>query len=660
MVNEHPYTMTMSLNVLNHLGIYLYSNVPAVLAEAIANAWDADARTVTVVVDVAADRIVVTDDGRGMTTDDINQRYLHVGFDRRTADGTSFTPELHRPIMGRKGIGKLSLFSIANTVEVHSLRNGQRNAFHMTVNAIRQAISDEGSGDYHPSPIDSAHIEISRGTRLILTDLKKRLHRAAPALRRRLARRFSIIGDKHDFAVELNGTSISVEDRDYFHKVQYLWWYGTESKHYKHYCSSLDADECRPNQVTPDYTVRGWIGTVDKSTMLKDDNDTLNRIVVMARDKLAQEDILDEFSEGGIYASYVFGEMHADFLDLDGEDDISTTSRQRIIEDDPRYQALRTFVLGELKHIEAVWSDKRKQAGVRKAIQVPAISDWFKTLGPDPRRKAESLFGKINQLTLDSEDDRRRLFQHAVLAFESLRYKESLDSLDSLSPHDLGALSEVFVRLDDIEATLYHQIVSGRVAVIKSLHEKVDENAKEKVLRDHLFEHLWLLDPAWERSTDAEYMERTVANEFRGINARLSKDEQAGRVDIKYKRTTGAHVIVELKRADVVVRSTQLIEQVGKYRNALLKLLEAAGRSHEPVDVVSVVGQPLRDWAESNGRAESARMLEAKSIRVVLYQELLNNAHAAYQSFIEAQHDVGRIQRLIEALESEDLFAAAQ
>ena len=35
--------MTISRNVLNHLGLNLYSNTPAVLAEVIANAWDADA-----------------------------------------------------------------------------------------------------------------------------------------------------------------------------------------------------------------------------------------------------------------------------------------------------------------------------------------------------------------------------------------------------------------------------------------------------------------------------------------------------------------------------------------------------------------------------------------------------------------------------------------
>ena len=46
MNSSSKYQMTINLNVLNHLGINLYSNVPAVLSEVVANAWDADATNV--------------------------------------------------------------------------------------------------------------------------------------------------------------------------------------------------------------------------------------------------------------------------------------------------------------------------------------------------------------------------------------------------------------------------------------------------------------------------------------------------------------------------------------------------------------------------------------------------------------------------------------
>ena len=45
---NHKFTMSLSLNVLNHLGINLYSNIPAVLSEIVANSWDADATEVKI------------------------------------------------------------------------------------------------------------------------------------------------------------------------------------------------------------------------------------------------------------------------------------------------------------------------------------------------------------------------------------------------------------------------------------------------------------------------------------------------------------------------------------------------------------------------------------------------------------------------------------
>jgi hypothetical protein len=79
----HPYTMRLSLSVLDHLGRNLYSNIPAVLSEVVANAWDADADRVEIVIDADSRTISVTDDGIGMTPMDLNDRFLYVGFERR-------------------------------------------------------------------------------------------------------------------------------------------------------------------------------------------------------------------------------------------------------------------------------------------------------------------------------------------------------------------------------------------------------------------------------------------------------------------------------------------------------------------------------------------------------------------------------------------------
>ena len=62
--------MTINLNILDHLGVGLYSNIPAVLSEAVANAWDADAEHVKISVDLNKKEISIEDDGHGMSIAD--------------------------------------------------------------------------------------------------------------------------------------------------------------------------------------------------------------------------------------------------------------------------------------------------------------------------------------------------------------------------------------------------------------------------------------------------------------------------------------------------------------------------------------------------------------------------------------------------------------
>ncbi|MFC1590273.1 hypothetical protein ACFL42_02125 [Candidatus Omnitrophota bacterium] len=425
----------------------------------------------------------------------------------------------------------------------------------------------------------------------------------------------------------------------------------TEKK-YIDYCAEkkLEHSEQRKNKVNG-YTVGGWIGSVGKSGDLKDGDDNLNKIVVMVRGKLAQEDILEDFAEGGLYTKYLIGEIHADFLDLDNKEDIATTNRQEIKRDDPRYEALRRWVGEELKHIQKCWTDLRNKGGTKVALQIPAVKEWFDKLKQPTKKKAEALFGKINQIALGSDAERRTLLKHGILAFESLMYKENLDALDKISPSNFKQLAEIFANLDDIEATMYHQIVKERIAVIKALHDKVQSNALEKIVQKHLYDHLWLLDPAWDRATETPLMEQQVKTAFAKINAKLKTSEKNARFDIKYKSSSGKHIIIELKRADRVVKTTELMEQVDKYRDALTKILESTNKSNEPIEIVCIVGKDLSDWSNPTKKEESIRSLAVKHIRVVLYQQLIEDAYRGYEAYLSKDKEAGKIFKLIGDIE---------
>src|SRR6266852_7442775 len=130
MTAKRRLTMRISLNALEHLGMNLYSNLPAVLSEIVANSWDADAKNVNVTLDKGTETITIDDDGIGMSRDDVIDHFLTVGYKRRTTIG-ALTPIKKRRPMGRKGIGKLSSFSIAGVIDVYTIKNGERTAFRM-------------------------------------------------------------------------------------------------------------------------------------------------------------------------------------------------------------------------------------------------------------------------------------------------------------------------------------------------------------------------------------------------------------------------------------------------------------------------------------------------------------------------------------------------
>ena len=117
--DESRYVLSISMNVIENLGINLYSNVPSVLSEIVANAWDADATEVDVNWDRENDLIVMQDNGIGMTVDQVNDRFLTVGYRRRNQQ-PGLTPRGRKP-MGRKGIGKLSLFAISDHIVVETI-----------------------------------------------------------------------------------------------------------------------------------------------------------------------------------------------------------------------------------------------------------------------------------------------------------------------------------------------------------------------------------------------------------------------------------------------------------------------------------------------------------------------------------------------------------
>jgi hypothetical protein len=643
------FSMEISLNVLEHLGINLYSNVPAVLSEAVANAWDADAEEVRVSFD--GETITIQDDGEGMNLHDINARFLRVGYRRRDLR-PPLTEKFGRRPMGRKGIGKLSLFSIADTVEVHTTKDGETNAFIMKLSGMRTAI-DNNSGSYKPKPIEPEPINGGHGTRITLRDLRKRQTIRTPlALRRRLARRFSIIGPKNNFVVYVNEKLVEPSDRGYYNKIQCLWTYGNQDEVID-LCKSELHENRTDNVKNEDLSISGWLGTVKQSSDLKDEEgDNLNRIAIFMRGKLAQEDLLDDFTERGVYATYLIGEIHVDGLDDDDKPDAATSSRQKLVEGDERYIKLREIIQKELKYIQNRWSAFRTETGAKKAVEIPAIKEWMDALPKDTKPKAQKWIGQLNKVQIDDEKEQKRLYKHAVLAFEFYRYNENVDKLEEVKDEAYEEVVKLFSELDAIENTLYSQIIKQRIAVIRALQEKVDQDLKERAIQEHIFDHLWLIDPAWERADAPAIMEKRVDKLFKEVDVKLPDEIKDGRVDIKYRKTAGTHVIIELKKPGKTISVFQLGEQIEKYRAGMELILDnLPERDKGPVEFICLLGKYPTQWKNPKGQQIVTQVLDPLGARIVLYDTLLSDAYAAYNAYLDKQVHIDKLSKIIGELE---------
>jgi DNA gyrase/topoisomerase IV subunit B len=79
--SKDDFRFQFSLEVLNHLGRGLYRSFATVVAEAVSNAWDAEAREVNITI--SANSLTVEDNGKGMDANDFQGKFLNVGFSRR-------------------------------------------------------------------------------------------------------------------------------------------------------------------------------------------------------------------------------------------------------------------------------------------------------------------------------------------------------------------------------------------------------------------------------------------------------------------------------------------------------------------------------------------------------------------------------------------------
>jgi Histidine kinase-, DNA gyrase B-, and HSP90-like ATPase len=674
------YEMTVDMSVLESLGINLYSNAAAVISELVANAWDADANRVSIEWKNNNQMVIIADDGCGMTPLEVNQRFLTAGYQKRAVEGNT-SKKFHRLYMGRKGIGKLSIFSIANTASVYSVTtkivDGQEliateAGLKIEVQDLRAKIREKKP--YHPEPLPIPDEYRRRGTTIVLTNLKtERADLTASALRKRIARRFDVIDsrtpDKGGFEIVINGSRVTYADRQELKKLEYIWEFGGEILAAEVLPPTLEERFVFKTDVVDeakDWRVSGWIGTAGRPDDLKKDDEvgSLRNIIVLARKRPIQEGIIEKLDFSRLFGNYVTGQIEADFLDLDGEDDIATSDRQRLIEDDPRVIALQTFLRERFLEASDKWTEVRPKKKAKDALaKYPLLREWVHTRPEYQQDPAEKLIGTIAALDFEGTPQEQRvqrmsLFRSGVLAFERIGLRQSVTDLEKLADFGAYDLLGVLAKADSYESGLWVDILRSRVESISQFRNLTSANDKEVVLQKHLFNHLWILDPAWERATLSLRMEENL-REFAPGEFAPDKEgkEIRGRVDIRYATNSGKHIIIELKRYQRRVDIDELFEQGSRYARALQQILNRQGDPNPEIEVVFVLGfaPTVKIGGLRDDREFILNRLSEVNGRIVYYDQLIGNAQAQYSEYLDASEKARELETLLAAIGDIDL-----
>lgn len=359
------YKIHIDPRILELLGPNLYTNIYYVLAELIANAYDADAKNVYIISN--KDDIRVEDDGHGMSykNGDVT-RYLDVAAESRTTEKDSQTRSRKRRRMGRKGVGKLAALSVSESVDVMTVAGGDKSGF---------VLSRRIEKNNKLSPIPERDIQFTRikthGTAIVMKAPHYRLHKSLDAVKRNLLKMFPLVSK--DFRIHIirgkEAEVIEDFDRNIMKELVTLVTLGdaysslsdlvpnTYPKRRKDLVSAyptksipLQMKDSQGAEYEYFLEINGWIGTYQTTKGRKAEMTDFpdNFISLFANGKMGEFNILPVVGQNKLNEVYVVGQLHVDLFELSELPDMALSNRQGYKTDDPRYVALLDYVRGGL------------------------------------------------------------------------------------------------------------------------------------------------------------------------------------------------------------------------------------------------------------------------------------------------------------------------
>ena len=601
--------MDFAGSLVRHLGLQMYSGAVPAIAELVANAYDADARSVEIEVplDAAIDansEIVIRDDGLGMTFQDVNDKYLLVGRDRRVS-GADRSPG-GRLVLGRKGLGKLAGFGIAKIITITTISAGHLTSFQMSYDDLVTS----NTNTYRPVVLEDRPLQNnemrSNGTEVRLTELQLKNRIPSASFRRSMGRRFSILSNA--FQVTLNGTALASDETE----LQFR---------YPH--EGYDTVD-----LSGVGTVQWWVGFTEKPIK----NDDIRGVSVLSRGKLVQTPFFFDMSGGTqnqLGLQYLTGEVFVDGLDSYA-DDLIATDRATVLWEHPIAQPILAWGQGMLRDSLRKWASARAQ---KQKERLRVSTTYMDRIEKFPERQQKELLRAIQTLADSPTMESERLDQIVEIllnAYENEQFFALLKELSELTASDQKSILELMDEWDILEAVQAAQLVRGRVVVIQTLKRLIKDHAPEKpTMQDLLRDHPWIIDPMWQLLHHERSLETVLRDTF---HSDVSEGDQR-RLDFLCMGDGGTAIVVEVKRPGHKIGLKEL-SQLRGYVNTLRDRNDKAGNySTQRFKIIGVmIHSGLKDEPGINSEIQD---MKDSGYRISPWDHLLEAAEHLHRDYLD-------------------------
>ncbi len=171
------YPFKAKSHILSLLGDELIGSDILAIFELVKNSYDADAEEVKIVLEnmnTPEQKIIIEDDGTGMTLDTLKNVWLEIGTDFKRGANRKVSEKFKRISLGEKGVGRLAVHKLGKNITLETQVEGHYHSHKLSFNWENIIRSNEYINDISIG-IEKKEADLlpkGHGTRITISDLK--------------------------------------------------------------------------------------------------------------------------------------------------------------------------------------------------------------------------------------------------------------------------------------------------------------------------------------------------------------------------------------------------------------------------------------------------------------------------------------------------------